>query len=201
MRMWPRRSKSLWLGAAASVLCAGAVLWPQAQAKVSAVRTVAQVDLNRYGGTWYEIAHFPMFFQRNCDRDTQATYSLKSSGRVKVDNQCTRADGQVQRSVGEAWPVDSSNARLKVSFLPKALNWLPVGQGDYWILRLDPDYQVVLVGSPNRGYLWILARQPQISEATYQAYVDAARAQGFEVSKLQRTRQTGAANAAKPILH
>lgn len=194
------KKRTLLVGATAALI-AGTLMQARA-AETSPVQTVEQVDLNRYVGTWYEIAHFPMFFQRKCARDTQARYSIKSNGRVQVDNRCTTAEGKVEQSIGEAWPLDSSNARLKVSFLPKAINWLPVGQGDYWILKLDADYQTVLVGSPNRRYLWILARQPHISDSTYQAYVEAARAQGFEVSKLQRTPQTSAAPVqAQPILH
>ncbi len=93
-------------------------------------------------------------------------------------------------SIGQAHAVDASNSKLKVTFLPSWLRWLPVGEGDYWVLKLDSQYQTVLVGSPNRKYLWILSRQPQLDEQTYMSYVDAARKQGFDITQLQRTIQT-----------
>ena len=161
-----------------------------AQASEQAVTSVSKVNLQQYAGTWYEIARFPMFFQRNCARDVTATYSLNPDGTVKVDNRCVKSNGAQIGSVGQAHAVDASNSQLKVTFLPTWLRWLPVGEGDYWILKLDSQYQTVLVGSPSRKYLWILSRQPQLDEQTYLAYVDAARKQGFDITQLQRTTQT-----------
>ena len=161
-----------------------------AQANDAAVTSVAQVNLPQYAGKWYEIARFPMFFQRNCARDVTATYSLNADGTVKVDNRCVKSNGEQMGSIGQAHAVDASNSKLKVTFLPSWLRWLPVGEGDYWILKLDPSYQTVLVGSPNRKYLWILSRQPQLDEQTYLSYVEAARKQGFDITQLQRTTQT-----------
>lgn len=161
-----------------------------AQASDQAVTSVSKVSLQQYAGTWYEIARFPMFFQRNCARDVTATYSLNPDATVKVDNRCVKSNGEQIGSVGQAYAVDASNSQLKVTFLPSWLRWLPVGEGDYWILKLDANYQTVLVGSPNRKYLWILSRQPQLDERTYLSYVDAARKQGFDITQLQRTTQT-----------
>lgn len=152
--------------------------------------TVAQVDLQRYAGKWYEAARFPMFFQRKCARDVTATYSMNPDGSIKVDNQCVQANGSTMQATGQATIVDRSNSKLEVTFLPTYLRWLPVGRGDYWILKLDSQYQTVLVGSPDRDYLWILSRQPQINEQTYLDYVEAARRQGYNINLLQRTQQT-----------
>lgn len=160
------------------------------QASDQAVSSVAKVNLQQYAGTWYEIARFPMFFQRNCARDVTATYSLNADGTVKVDNRCVKSNGEQIGSVGQAHAVDASNSKLKVTFLPSWLRWLPVGQGDYWVLKLDSQYQTVLVGNPSRKYLWILSRQPQLDERTYLNYVEAARKQGFDITQLQRTVQT-----------
>lgn len=172
-----------------SMMTLGLISVP-AQANDHAVRSVSGVNLQQYAGTWYEIARFPMFFQRNCARDVTATYSLNPDGTVKVDNRCIKTNGEQIGSVGQAHAVDASNSQLKVTFLPSWLRWLPVGQGDYWILKLDASYQTVLVGSPSRKYLWILSRKPQIDEQTYLTYVEAARKQGFDITQLQRTTQT-----------
>lgn len=160
--------------------------------KTPSVTPVQKIDINHYTGKWYEIARFPMFFQRNCASDVTATYSIDKadSSKIIVDNQCRKSDGTVIQSIGQATPIDASNSKLQVTFLPKFLRWLPIGQAPYWILKIDADYQTALVGNPEHKYLWILSRTPQISEATYQSYVDEARRQGFDVSKLKRTAQT-----------
>jgi apolipoprotein D and lipocalin family protein len=152
--------------------------------------TVQHIDLQRYAGTWYEIARLPMFFQRNCARDVTATYSLNADGTVKVDNRCIKANGDTMQADGQASVVDASNSKLEVTFLPEFLRWLPFGQGDYWILKIDPQYQTVLVGSPDHEYLWILSRRPQLDQQTYLDYVEAARQQGYDINQLQRTQHT-----------
>src|SRR5574343_1764548 len=118
-----------------------------ARAAESAVplETVAQVDLTRYAGAWYEIALLPNRFQKQCVADTQARYRLDGH-RVEVVNRCRTASGEVERTAGHAKPVEGSgNAKLRVTFF-----W-PF-YGNYWVLDLDPDYQQVLVGEPSRQY-------------------------------------------------
>ena len=125
------------------------------------LRTVAGVDLDRYLGTWYEIASYPAWFQKGCTGST-ATYSLQTDGRIRVVNQCFRKslDGPRKTSTGKAVVVDgSSNAKLKVWFF-----W-PF-KGDYWIIDLDPDYRWAVVGVPSRKYLWILSRTPAPDDAS-----------------------------------
>ncbi|RYY79414.1 MAG: hypothetical protein EOO69_06520 [Moraxellaceae bacterium] len=180
-----------WLKRGTMAVLGLAVLSSVALAKpANPPQTVSQVDLNRYLGTWYEVARLPMYFQRKCASDVTATYGLQANGNVSVLNQCRKADGETMASTGEAKAVDRSNSKLKVSFLPKGLRWIPFTQGDYWILKLDDNYQTALVGAPNRKYLWILSRTPNIDEQTYQHYVQAAKQQGFDTSKLIRTKHT-----------
>ena len=161
------------------------------ESKIPVVTTVQKIDIHQYAGKWYEIARLPMFFQRNCVSDVTATYSVDTAdaSKIIVDNQCRKSDGKNIQSIGQATPIDASNSKLQVTFLPKFLRWLPIGQAPYWILKIDADYKTALVGNPEHKYLWILARTPHISEATYQSYVDEARRQGFDVSKLQLTPQ------------
>lgn len=154
--------------------------------------TVPAVDLQRYLGTWYEIARLPMRHEPEDYRDITATYSLQDDGKVRVANRATDGKGEPQESIGEATPVDgSSNSKLVVTFLPEGLRWIPFTKGDYWILRLDPDYRVALVGSPDRKYLWLLAREPRIDPSTRDDYLATARAQGFELHDLIHTPQGG----------
>jgi apolipoprotein D and lipocalin family protein len=157
------------------------------------LETVAQVELSRYLGTWYEIANFPQSFQRGCTATT-ATYSLRADGDIDVLNRCRKdsLNGEEKSALGRARVVDRvSNAKLEVSFFRPF--W-----GDYWIINLAPDYSYAVVGHPDRDYLWILARTPTIDETTYQAILTRLKAQGYETSRLVRTLQvsTPAATAS-----
>jgi apolipoprotein D and lipocalin family protein len=153
--------------------------------------TVASVDLNRYAGRWYEIARFPNRFQSQCAGDVTATYAVRPDGRVSVTNRCRREDGRYDEATGIARVAgrDDSNARLEVRFAPAILSFLPMVWGDYWIIDLADDYSTAVVGSPDRQYLWILARTPVLDTATWQRLVDAASREGFAVDRLERTPQ------------
>jgi apolipoprotein D and lipocalin family protein len=141
---------------------------------------VTQVDLARYMGTWHEIAKFPNRFQRGCGCTT-ANYTLRPDGKVSVLNRCRTADGTTRTAKGWAKVVDANTrAKLKVTFFWPFF-------GDYWILALDPGYRHVLVGTPDRKYLWILAREPRMEADTYEVLVAKAREQGFDTARLVRT--------------
>lgn len=152
------------------------------------LETVDAVDLERYAGRWYQIALLPNAFQRQCARDTSATYRLLDDGQVEVVNACVGADGkaQVARGLARVNAAYGDPARLEVRFAPAWLGWLPFVWGDYWILALEPDYSAVLVGAPGHEYLWVLAREKSLDAGVYARLVEHAAAQGFEVSKLVR---------------
>lgn len=149
-----------------------------------AVRPVARVDLARYTGRWYEIAAYPMVFQRQCVGDTTAEYTLRPDGRLGVRNRCRTSTGHSQAD-GVAWVEEGSgNARLKVSFF-----W-PF-RADYWVIGLDDDYRWAVIGEPGRRYLWILARTPQLSAADLERARRAAAAQGYDLAPLRTTVHGG----------
>lgn len=106
-----------------------------------AVEAVPAVDLERYAGTWYEQAHLPLFFQRNCVANTTATYTLREDGRIDVVNQCDTDEGERIESRGVARKVDDSTSKLEVRFAPAFLSFLPAVWGDYWVIDLDPEYR------------------------------------------------------------
>lgn len=156
------------------------------------VTTVGEVNLSRYVGDWYEVARFPNRFEGKCAADVKASYRRQADGTVEVINSCRKADGTVTTATGVARIVDtSSNAKLKVRFAPAFLSFLPWVWGDYWILGLEPEYRWAVVGSPDRKYLWVLSRTPSMDEREYAQAVDRARANGFDVSRLEKTKQTG----------
>jgi uncharacterized protein YbjT (DUF2867 family)/lipocalin/ligand-binding SRPBCC domain-containing protein len=160
--------------------------------ELPAVRTVASVDLHRYAGDWYEVARFPNWFQRQCVSDVRARYTVRPDGRLDVLNQCQTEGGAIDAR-GVARVVDTRTlARLKVRFAPAALSFLPFVWGDYWILGLAGDYSWAVVGSPDRNYLWILARTRELPSPAFTAAVDVARANGFDAGRLVGT------DAARP---
>ncbi len=147
------------------------------------VTAVLLVDLNRYLGRWYEICRLPLKWEDKIATDISASYSRTENGSVRVDNRCFDGEGKPTQSVGEAKPVDETNSRLKVSFLPKFIRWIPFTEGDYWILKLDPEYRFSLVGTPDRKHLWLLAREPGAPEAVVQRYLVEAKRQGFDLQR------------------
>ncbi len=127
------------------------------------VTTVRAVDLARYAGVWHEIARIPNRFQRQCVRGTTATYSLRQDGDIDVVNRCGVEDGGVDEARGVARIVDPmSRAKLQVSFV-SFFGWRPFW-GDYWVIGLDEDYRWAIVGHPDRGYGWVLARTPTLAD-------------------------------------
>lgn len=146
--------------------------------------TVSHVDLQRYLGTWFEIARFENRFQKGCS-ETTATYASAGERKLEVINRCLK-DGEVDEARGRARVADpNTQSKLEVSFFGPF--W-----GDYWIVALDEDYRWALVGSPTRDYLWILSRTPQLDAGTFDEIVSAAKQQGFETERLLLTPQTGA---------
>jgi apolipoprotein D and lipocalin family protein len=150
---------------------------------------VPHIDYDRYQGTWHEIARFPNRFQKKCVGNVTANYSLRSDGKIDVLNRCRASDGSyisargIAKTVGKGRP----NSMLKVRFAPPFLSFLPMVWGDYHVLALAPDYSYAAVGSPDRRYLWILARDPQMPRSTYEGIVEELRAMGFDVKRLSLT--------------
>jgi apolipoprotein D and lipocalin family protein len=143
------------------------------------LETVANVDLQRYVGTWYEIARLPHRFQRGCYA-SRAVYTLLDDGLIGVYNECRKgaADGPIKSVQGKARVVDKqTNAKLEVSFF-----W-PFW-GDYWIIDLDSDYQWAVVGHPNRKFLWILGRQKTIDEEVMDGIKIRLLKQGYDLQEL-----------------
>ncbi|MEL7128131.1 MAG: lipocalin family protein [Pseudomonadota bacterium] len=150
--------------------------------------TVPSVDLERYQGLWYEIARYPNWFERGCEGVT-AEYALRPDGRIAVTNTCRKdsVSGEAKVANGRARSIEGSgNARLKVRFAP---DWVPFAEGDYWILHLEDDYSAVLVGDPGGKYLWILAREPELPEATLAHIYARAEALGYATAPLRLTEQ------------
>ena len=146
------------------------------------LEVVPYVDLEKYLGKWYEIAHLPARFQEGCF-ETTATYALSKNGIISVLNECRRK-GEVTQAKGKAKVVDKiTGAKLKVTFF-----W-PF-YGDYWIIKLGNDYEYSVVGTPNRKYLWILSRTAQMDDNLFSQLIEFVKSKGFDVGSLIKTSQS-----------
>ncbi len=154
------------------------------------VKVIAALDVPRYLGTWYEIAKFPNWFQKKCVGNTKAVYSLKSDGNLQVLNSCKTASGEISEAEGTARQMGAKDSpKLEVRFAPEWLSFLPFVWGDYWVIDLDPQYQVAAVSDPRREYLWVLSRTPQLDPKVYDDLLQRLKQQQFDIRKLEPTSQ------------
>jgi apolipoprotein D and lipocalin family protein len=138
------------------------------------------IDLLKYSGKWYEIASYPMSFQKDCFCVT-ADYTLTDKGYVKVFNSCRKGGvtGKVKSITGKAFLLKgTNNVKLKVQFF-----W-PF-KADYWVIDKADDYSWAVVSGPSRKYLWILSRKPELQKETWQGITDRLSINGFDTGKLK----------------
>ena len=143
------------------------------------VKPVENFRLERYLGRWYEIARLDHSFERGLSSVT-ADYSMREDGGVRVLNRGYSEEKQEWKTAeGKAYFVGRPDeGRLKVSFFGPFY-------GAYVIFELDQqDYQYAVVCGPNRSYLWILARKPEMEPELMQKLISRAAALGFDTTKL-----------------
>lgn len=174
------------LAASLSLASAAANAYDSAPAAPAALAPIESLDVPRYMGTWHEVAKYPNWFQRKCVGDTTAHYRLQDDGRVEVTNRCRTEDDSFIEVVGIARQIGAEDSPiLKVRFAPAWLAFIPFVWGDYWVIDLDPDYQLAAVSEPGREYLWILSRTPQVDPTAYQALLERLAQMGFQLDTLE----------------
>lgn len=158
---------------------------------VKDLKVVPSVDLQKYAGTWYEIARLPNSFQKKCAGDVTATYTLDEEG-IEVVNRCVNDRGETIEARGRARLADKDgpNTKLEVRFAPAWLSWLPFVWGKYWIIDLAADYSYAVVGEPNRKYLWILSRAKTMDQPVLDGIFARLTSQGYNPHELVMTDQS-----------
>lgn len=150
--------------------------------KDPSIKSVQKVDLDRYLGSWYEIARYEHRFEKDC-KNVTATYSIKENKKIEVINSCTKiTTNNKTEAIGEAYAVDNTNSKLKVSFF-----W-PF-YGDYWIIMLDEDYSYAVISEPSKKYLWILSRDKKLDENIKDNILKRLESLDYDLSKLIWTIQ------------
>lgn len=168
----------------AGILLAATLLLGGCLGHPPSIAPVQNFELERYLGTWYEIARLDHRFERGLEQVT-AEYRLRDDGGVDVINRgYSPADGRWREAEGKAYFVhDPDEGYLKVSFFGPFY-------GSYVIFELDhADYSYAFVSGPDDDFLWLLAREPQVSEALRRRFVERARAAGFATDELIFVRQ------------
>ncbi|SAI69456.1 outer membrane lipoprotein [Bordetella ansorpii] len=145
---------------------------------------VAQVDLPRFMGDWYVIAHIPSFPERNAYNAIE-TYKLDEDGRIRTTFRYR--DGSYYADVDTMHPVGTVRPGTNNAIWGMQFIW-PI-KAEYVIAYLDPDYRQTIVARSKRDYVWIMARTPTLPDTDYTRLVDKVKSLGYDVEKLRRVPQ------------
>lgn len=163
---------------AKSLIMLGAALLAGCTGVPDGIDPVSELDVDRYKGTWYEIARLDHSFEQGLSNVT-ADYSLQDDGSIRVINRgYSEEDEKWQEAEGRAVFVDDeNNGHLKVSFFGPFY-------ASYVVFRLDEEYRFAYITGYDRDYLWYLSRTPTVDEAALAEFRKAARAKGFDLEEL-----------------
>lgn len=172
-----------------------------ASAAATPIKPVASLDLQRYLGTWKQLADIPQPYEAFCVRDTTAQYSLNADGTVKVRNTCTGPLGVPIAITGAARVLDPvRRSSLQVTFLKLAGKPIFVGDSpNYVVIGIATDYSWAVVGSPDRSSAYLLSRTVTLPAGKLAAAKTALSRSGYDPCSLTVTRQTGGASTKGPL--
>ncbi|HEG8332746.1 TPA: lipocalin family protein [Campylobacter coli] len=144
------------------------------------IELIGDVNLEKYMGTWLEMARKPAFFQKSFVQ-SKAEYQLEYEGStpvVNIKNICVKKDGEVSQVQGKAKVKSPRALSVKFSIFMNLFN-----KTNYEILFIDTNYKVAVVGSPDKEYLWILSRKI-IDKKEIDKLLDIAKQKGFDISDI-----------------
>lgn len=161
-----------------AIFLIGWVLSAVLAAPAETAAAVPKLDLNRYMGTWYEIARYPVKIEKHCVDNGTVLYALGNKDRTFQVGMFCRMKGHVPNEWDANGKMDKAgDGKLKITHI-----W-PFSK-KYWVLALGPSYEWALVGSPNHKSLWVLSRTPAMDPAVLSSIEATAAAQGFDATKL-----------------
>lgn len=150
----------------------------------SRIQTATDVDLPRFMGDWYVIAHIPTFLERNAFNAVES-YRLLEDGRIATTFSFRDGDydGRSRTYKPTGFVTDTgSNAVWGMRFV-----W-PI-KAEYRIVYVDDDYKHTIIGRSKRDYVWIMARSPDIQPADMRELTRIIAAQGYDTTRLRRVPQ------------
>jgi len=143
------------------------------------LKVVSNLDLNKFQGVWYEIAHNPWFPENNCFAMI-AHYKLIEDNKIEVTNICRKHgfDGDISKITGKAWLVDPIiKSKWEVQFIwPFTL--------DYWVIDLEENYNYAVIGEPDKENIWILSRKPIMEKGLLTKIIEKTKMKGYDLSNL-----------------
>jgi apolipoprotein D and lipocalin family protein len=153
--------------------------------------TVAEVDLNRLMGIWFEVARLPNLEADGFGQlgvDVTATYEKRPDGTIGVQTVSHNARARMRRTEvnGTVRPMNAGGSQLLLTFYR-------VIRGRLWIIGLDHDYRWALMGTPSRRRLWLISRSPRLAQAEYDRAMAIAAGQGYDAARVRPTPQSRAA--------
>jgi apolipoprotein D and lipocalin family protein len=148
------------------------------------LKVVSHLDIHKFQGVWYEIAHNPWFPENNCFAMI-AHYKLIEENKIEVTNICRKNgfDGEISKIIGEAWLVNPTiKSKWKVQFFwPFSL--------DYWVIELEESYNYAVIGEPDKENFWILSRKPIMEKSLLAKIIARSKLKGYDLSNLILTPQ------------
>lgn len=144
------------------------------------METVEQVDINKFMGDWYVQGIIPNFIEKGATNGIES-YQLKEEGVVQIQY-TFKKNGKPKTMNAKAFIQDDTNAYWKVQFL-----W-PV-KLPYLVIDLAPDYSHTVIGVPNKKFVWIMSREPEMAETTYDEIINKLDVIGYDTTKIVKMEQ------------
>lgn len=196
--------------AIAGVLAAGALLTaapaqaqpvgPLGSVGLDPLAPIPSLDVERYLGTWNQVAAVPQPFNLICARDTQANYQMIDETNIRVENTCTTWTGGENRIVGNARVNDTvTNAQLHVSFPGVPTQESLDGPTNYIVAYIADDYSWAFVGSPNRTSGFVLKRTPDVSVEQFREIRGVVESLGYDSNFITTTPTPGGATTIQQL--
>ena len=147
------------------------------------IHTVDYVDLNRFMGDWYVIANIPTFIEKDAYNAIE-TYRLDDDGTVATTFRFNK--GSLEGPLKEYHP--RGYIRDKQSNAVWGMQFIWPFKSEYRVIFLSDDYSKTVIGRTKRDYVWIMAREPEISDKEYTSIVNFLQKEGYDVKNLQKVR-------------
>ena len=149
--------------------------------------TAKFVDLKRYMGKWFVITSLPKFYTKRCIAQV-ADYKISESGKVSLKNTCIKKGDRTSSMEGEGTVINkTTNAEIEVDF-DNFFTKLFGLKGDYTIIKLDLEYEYVMVGNKKRTSLWIMSRKREMPDQILIKYIKMANDYGFKTEGLKKSK-------------
>lgn len=173
---------------------------PSGSAGFTPLAPVPSLDVERYLGTWNQVAAVPQPFNLECARDTQANYQLIDPLNIRVENTCTTWTGEQNRIVGNARVNDTvTDAQLHVSFPGVPTQDNPEGPTNYIVAYIADDYSWALVGDPLRTSGFVLSRSPEVSTEQFREIRAVVESKGYNSNFILTSPTPGGATDIRPL--